>query len=179
MAGVTVTIAARTQPVTDALRQLERHLGDLSRPFRDVGEYLLRATDERFRAERAPDGTPWAQNSDVTLTRYLASRRGLSRRRTATGGRTLTQRGARALGAKKILRDSGALQDTLRYQADAASLRIGTNRVYGAMQQFGGLKSQYPHLWGDIPARPFLGLSSADETQLVAILTRHLARLLP
>jgi len=33
---------------------------------------------------------------------------------------------------------------------------------YAAMQQFGGKKSEFAHLWADIPARPFIGLSPAD-----------------
>jgi len=43
------------------------------------------------------------------------------------------------------------------------AVEIGTNLPYGAMQQFGGTKAEFPHLWGDIPERPFLGLSKDDE----------------
>lgn len=32
---------------------------------------------------------------------------------------------------------------------------------YAAIQQFGGTKAQFPHLWGDIPARPFLPITPA------------------
>lgn len=70
----------------------------------------------------------------------------ISKRKTATGGNTLNKKGIKALANKKILRDSGSLQDTIRYQASASRLEVGTNRVYAAMHQFGGKKSAYPHL---------------------------------
>ena len=44
------------------------------------------------------------------------------------------------------------------------------------MQQFGGTRSRFGHLWGDIPARPFLGLSTADEQALLEIAEDYLTR---
>lgn len=180
MAGatVTVTISIEDAQVRAALARLVGRLRDPARAMRDIGEYLLRATDDRFRAQRAPDGTPWAPNSEVTLMRYLERKRGLSSKRLASGGRNLTARGAKLLGAKRILRQSGALQDTVRYQLaeGGRAVAVGTNRVYGAMQQFGGTKAQWPHLWGDIPARPFLGVSRSDGEELLRLVRRHLER---
>ena len=46
--------------------------------------------------------------------------------------------------------------------------------AYAAMQQFGGTKSQFPHLWGDIPARPFLGISTADKQNIRDIIGSYL-----
>jgi phage gpG-like protein len=43
--------------------------------------------------------------------------------------------------------------------AQENSLLVGSTMKYAAMQQFGGKKSQFPHLWGDIPARPFLPIT--------------------
>lgn len=110
MTGATVTLDHNAPQVVAVLRELRAAVQDLRPGFRDAGEHLLRSTDQRFSAQRAPDGTPWAQNSDVTLLRYLQAKGGLSKRRTKTGGRTLTRKGAKALGSKQILRDSGQLQ---------------------------------------------------------------------
>ena len=193
MAGTSVTLTVDDAQVKAALARLTQALGDLAPALRDVGESLLRATDQRYRAERGPDGTPWPQLSDITLLRRLLERSTyskarderttvartgtLSARKTATGGRRLTAKGQKILAAAKILRDSGALQDTIRYQltADGHGVAVGTNRVYGAMQQFGGTRAQWPHLWGDIPPRPFLGVSEADRAEIIAIFERHLA----
>ncbi len=184
MSGSQVTITLEDAALKRALQDLQRTLASPDRAMRDIGEFMLRSTDQRFRAQVGPDGTPWEQLSEVTLLRRLTGtakdpRKGnLSKKQTATGGRTLTKKGMKVLANAKILRDSGMLQDTIAYQlADGGrAVEIGTNRVYGAMQQFGGTKAQWPHLWGDIPARPFLGVSEADQDGILRILRRHLAR---
>ena len=45
------------------------------------------------------------------------------------------------------------------------------------MQQFGGRKAHWPHLWGDIPARPFIGLSDKDVDNIEASARDYLANL--
>ena len=171
MAGSFITIDIDSRQVIDTLGSLMSAMGDLTRPMREVGEYLLLSTDTRYRAEKAPDGTRWAPNADSTLLAYIRRKGGanaFSRRRTRTGGRTLNTRGTRALAIKKILRDSGQLQDHIHYQASATGVDVGTNEVYGATHQFGR---------GNIPARPFLGLSREDEMEVVEILRAHLRRI--
>ncbi|MBL8247705.1 MAG: phage virion morphogenesis protein [Candidatus Competibacter sp.] len=71
----------------------------------------------------------------------------------------------------KILTLSGHLRGLLNYQAGPCEVRIGTPLIYGATHQFGAPER-------NIPARPFLGLSSADETELLDILQDHLRRAL-
>ena len=56
---------------------------------------------------------------------------------------------------------------------------MGTNLVYATTHQFGALKGQFGFAafdtragafeipWGDIPARPFLGISADTEGQVV------------
>lgn len=73
-------------------------------------------------------------------------------------------------------------------QIDDAELRRALRRMLGdlanpapAMREIGEVvrnstRAQWPHLWGDIPARPFLGLSAADGDEVVTILRDHLAR---
>jgi phage virion morphogenesis protein len=163
----TITINVASEPVISVLNRLTERLGDLKVPFTDVGEYLLQSTDQHFREERAPDGTPWAPNSPVTIERYFAKR----------SGRPVyhTKAGKSVPGGKKILRDSGLLQDLMRYQATPTSLTVGTDRPYAAMQQFGGTRAQYPWLWGDIPARPFLGMSPEDENEVLTILSGYIS----
>jgi phage gpG-like protein len=45
------------------------------------------------------------------------------------------------------------------------------------MMNFGGTKAQFPHLWGDIPARPFMPISKLPnqwEKDIVEIIKRHI-----
>ena len=161
-------------------RDLATLLARLSKPtpaLREIGEVLRNSARQRFKTETDPSGAKWAQNSDITLMRYLQERSGSFRKKaTPTGGQGLTAKGAKRLGNKKILTNRGYLADTLAYQlaADGRSVAIGSNRVYAAMQQFGGTKARWPHLWGDIPARPFLGLSTADRTAIRELLIDYL-----
>lgn len=58
--------------------------------------------------------------------------------------------------------------DQLSYQVAGDNLFVGTNAVYGARHQFGDD--------GDdgMPARPWLGLSPADEEEIELIVDDHL-----
>jgi len=51
------------------------------------------------------------------------------------------------------------------------------------VQQFGAKKGQFgktrrgaPIPWGNIPARPFLGVSVSDRSDILAILAEHLRK---
>lgn len=78
-------------------------------------------------------------------------------------------RAAKKKNPDKILTARGYLHDTLRYQASASGVEFGTDRIYGATHQFGR---------GNIPARPFLGLSEGDRQDILAIVSDHLGRAL-
>ncbi|MFZ1575457.1 MAG: phage virion morphogenesis protein [Chromatiaceae bacterium] len=171
-ANLTITVEYQDAEVRAALAQMLRTVNPPGPVLRDLGEALLRATDERYRAQQGPDGQQWAPNSDTTLLRYMdRGGKGFTKK-----GRVSAQ-GARRLGAKVILRDAGALQDTLRYQVTGDGLELGTNRVYGAAQQFGMPKGDAgrtrrgaPIPWGDIPARPYLGIADDDKETILDIL---------
>lgn len=42
------------------------------------------------------------------------------------------------------------------------------------MMQFGGTKAQFPHLWGDIPARPYIGFSEDDKQNTLDLASDYL-----
>ncbi len=67
----------------------------------------------------------------------------------------------------KILVLEGYLRQMLRYEAGPRELLFGTDRVYGATHQFGSED-------GWVPARPFLGLTAADENEILLILADHI-----
>jgi phage gpG-like protein len=63
----------------------------------------------------------------------------------------------RRLASKRpLIGESHALETQIHHQAGAGEVTVSASPVYAAIQQFGGKKSEFPHLWGDIPARPFL-----------------------
>jgi len=153
MAGSILDVTIDQSQVGRVLGELAQRLGDLTTPFNDIAEYLHQSTDERFRSKVAPDGSPWAPLSAVTLARKKGP---------------------------GILREKGTLQDTLRKQVTSTELAFGTDRPYGAVHQFGqkkgasGSAKGRPIPWGDIPARPYLGLSAEDGTEVLLIIHDYL-----
>lgn len=131
---------------------------DLSPLLRDIGEGLLQSNRRRFDTATAPDGTPWAPLSPVTLARKKRNK-------------------------DKILVQDGYLRDQLNYQLEGPhTLLVGSSRIYASTHQFGADRGQFgltrrgaPVPPGDIPARPFLGLSTEDEREILEIVNDYLA----
>ncbi|MCC6135518.1 MAG: phage virion morphogenesis protein [Candidatus Contendobacter sp.] len=169
MAGASLDIEltiSNAAEVKAAFESLQARLADLTPAFRDIGEALLNSTRQRFEDSVAPDGTPWKALSEATL---------IGRARRASGGRLKNKDGryskkaAMGYAYAKPLIDRGNLMGLLNYQAGPKEVRIGTPLIYGATHQFGNPQK-------NIPARPFLGLSSSDEAELLDILNDHLSR---
>lgn len=134
--------------ILEALNGLARQARDMQPAFQDLGEYFIESTKRRFATKTAPDGSKWRDNSAVTVENK---------------GRN-----------DPLIGESRRLSNEIHYRATSTSLEWGSSLAYAAMQQNGGLKAAYPHLWGDIPGRQFLGLSSEDETGGLDILQEHL-----
>lgn len=75
----------------------------------------------------------------------------------------------KAKNKDRILVLDGYLRDLMRYQSSPEALEFGTDRIYGAAHQFGR-----PEI--NLPARPFLGLSDADEREVLEIIKDQLDR---
>lgn len=166
-----ITLKFDDAPVLEALQGLFLRASDLRPALLEIGEDLTRSTRRRFVTSTTPDGTPWAPNSAVTIDRYLGVFGGSYKK-----DGSLSKKGAARKGNKKpLIGESKDLSTTIAYQLEGTSaVMIGSNKPYAAMQQFGGTKAQWPHLWGDIPARPFLGLSDGDRRTILDTVTSYL-----
>ena len=139
----------------------------------DIGEHLLNSTDERFEAERAPDGTAWAPNSPATLVSQYKSRgRGRREFKRGKGGSVeLTAGFSRFLQSKRILQDKGVrggLRGDISYRADNGSVALGVTKLYGRIHQLGGEAARGVVL----PARAYLGVSDDDRQVIAGIIMR-------
>ncbi|RQW70337.1 hypothetical protein EBB56_13385 [Halomonas sp. YLB-10] len=74
MAGAFLDISLDSRLAGARLSELVERLGDLRVPLSDIGEHLLLVTDTRFQQQVAPDGSPWASLSPVTLAKKKGSR---------------------------------------------------------------------------------------------------------
>lgn len=174
MAGVTITLDD-----AEFSRWLQRTIGSISNPtdaLKEIGEVLTQSTKDRFGTKIAPGGATWAANSPVTIA--------------------IKGHGSQLRGKSK------ALGDTIHYQLDGTkAVEVGSNMIYAAVQQFGakmgqfgrysqiaryrkygekdfrryaGTKKGFPIPWGDIPPRPFVGVSQEDEDRITEIMADYL-----
>lgn len=135
------TVELDHQRLQTALRKVEWAVGDLAPLMRGIAAELGSQTEENFEEEGRPD---WADLSDVTTTR---------REKNGNWPGQMLQVSAAGLAA------------SVTTHATDSSALVGSNKPYAAMMQFGGDKSDFPHLWGDIPGRPYLPMNAEGELQ--------------
>lgn len=183
MTGATYDVELNSLAAQDALNQLLEVFGNLKPTLMDIGEYLMIADRQRFRAQVSPDGTPWAPLSP----RYAKTKR---------------------KNKDRILFLDGYLQNTRRYQIPSdTELVFGSDRPYAAIMHWGGeinmparmrtlyfkqtkegvgnkfVKKNKSDFAQDvqgkaykvkIPARPNLGTSDADNMEILNIIIHRL-----
>lgn len=160
-----IRVEYNSEAVSAGLERLARGLSDTTPAMQEIGEYLVVSTKDRFPSGKAPDGSPWAAKSQTTIARYLAQ-----------GDR---------VDNRPLFGPSGQLSSTIHYRAGRDQVAVGSALIYSAVMQFGAGQGAFgatsrgsPIPWGDIPARPFLGLSDADEGALIDIVEEYLAGLI-
>lgn len=164
-----IRVEIQDQELRYALRRLVAFGEDLSPATGAVAAYLLRVTEDAFEQERDPaTGEAWAPLSEVTLRQREKS-------------------GHVGSGGAKKLQVSRNLLDSIVADFDASTAVVGTNLKYATTQQFGAergkfgrgefktKKGSFPIPWGDIPPRPFLGVSPDDERAITDIISDHVA----
>lgn len=145
--------------VHGALRRLLA-LGRDQRPvMREIQAIGEASTRERFRTETGPDGKRWAPSLRAQLS----------------GGRTLTQ--------------DGHLADSISGSYGSNYAEWGVNRIYAAIQQFGGtiraktagaLRFTLANGQGvsvqsvTLPARPYLGISDDNAEDILDVIERRI-----
>lgn len=142
MAGSRLVLESDVGPAQAVLQQLRAQLSDGGRDLLlgDIGEYLVRSARERRTRQVDPDGNPWKALQPAYARRKAKLRPGV--------------------GMLKF--DDHMLGDQFSWQLDGDAVLVGTNAIYGAVQQ---------------EARPWLGLSAEDQEEILAIATDHLAML--
>ncbi|WP_338807132.1 phage virion morphogenesis protein [Pseudomonas chlororaphis] len=135
------TVELDHQRLQTALRKIEWAVGDLAPLMRGIAAELASQTEENFGEEGRPE---WEDLSDVTTAR-----------REKNGN----------WPGQMLQVSSAGLAASITTQATDSSALVGSNKPYAAMMHFGGTKSDFPHLWGDIPARPYLPMDAEGELQ--------------
>lgn len=143
------------------LGQLAFGMEDMTPAMQEIAEFLVVTTKERFPAGIAPDGTPWAPKSQTTLDTYA-------------------RRGDRQ-DPRPLFGPSRALSSTIFGVSTPNTAEVGSALIYSAVMQFGAGQGAFgvngrggPIPWGNIPARPFLGLSETDQVGILDITAEYL-----
>lgn len=165
--------------VSRALEALAAALADLTLPMDEIGQTLVLTTKDRMVAGISPDGTPFAPRSPLTLARYDAQ--------------------GERYGPQPLWR-TRTMQSNIAHRSGRDFVEVGSNAIQAAVMHFGAKQGAFgarvrrtrpsakrprsqdyfvPLPWGDIPARPFLGISDLDRTNITEIVGEWLEGAIP
>lgn len=160
-----IRIDFQADPIFRKLEAARAKLTEMTPVHRDIGEYMVEATRERFRTGTAPNGDAWRAKSPTTLAAYLA----------------------RGDGARPdpLIGASRRLSTEIAQFVDKEKVEIGSALEYSGVMQHGAAQGAFgrdsrnhPIPWGTIPARVWLGISETDERNILDIVDEHLAELI-
>jgi phage gpG-like protein len=194
MARFSVTLDDKI--VLAALKQLRERTSNMHPALKEIGEELVESTKRRFETSTGPDGSSWQKNGPVTTARWMSGK-GLHKK-----NGDLNKRGETRQAAKRpLIGRSRMLSHTITAQLHGSdTLLVGSPMEYASTHQFGakmgefgryyqlsrlkygekdfrryaGMRQGHPIPWGDIPARPFLGVSLSDRETILGIVEKHL-----
>ena len=165
------TVALNDEVVIAQLTRAYAGLDDTTDLMRDIGEILVDSTKARFAKGTAPDGSKWAPKSQTTLNRYGA-------------------RKSNRVDTRPLFGPTGLLSSQIFSDPGKDQVELGSNRIYAAAMQFGATKGSFGAYsgtdkngrafsgsapWGNIPARPFLGISDEDRVNIVDQIAEYLS----
>ena len=150
-----ISLEFNDSSVQAAFNRLLRAGANMTPAMKDIAEHLHNVGVARFDTQTAPDGTPWADNTQEVKDRKTRD---------------------------SILTELGHLR--LLSSAEGPDfVEIGSSRIYASTHQFGAAEGAFgtnargnPIPWKDIPARPFLGLAPDDPEAIQRIIRQHIQR---
>lgn len=153
-------MAVTSDGLREVIGQLSERLDDLTPAMRQISGVLAGGIDEAFDRQADPvTGTPWQKLSDTTIAR-----------REATGH-----------WPGKIMQVSGHLATSFTPDYGKTFAAAGTNAIQAAVMNFGAQRGAFGHTkrgapipWGDIPARPMVGISPDVDADVIDIISKYL-----
>jgi len=173
--AVKVVVEIADRQVLAVLQRLADVGHNLGGALRAIGENLVESTKRRFETSTGPDGEPWAPNTQTTYEMYL----GAFKSSTTKKGRLSKAGASRAAGKKPLIGETQSLMSEIVYLVSGDELIVGSPMEYATTHQFGAAEGEFgsdrhgrPIPWGDIPARPFLGLDDEDRRMVLDVLSQ-------
>lgn len=153
--------------------------------YQDIGEYLHQSHNERFDAEVGPDGKPWEPLAPATLKRKRTNK--ILQERGYLKGllRYQATNEFLAFGSDRVYAHIQHEGGTIDIAARSQQLHFKISKDGTVGNRFVKKKNSNFAQWAsmaaytiDIPARPFIGLSAADRTEILRIIGKHADRAL-
>ena len=137
------TLELKEDDLDAALERLKGGLTDMSELTNEIGEFLAESHQRRItQSLGAPDGTAWAAKSPFAKSKD-----------------------------SRPLMNTGEMARNINHQYGpdfveviATGVQVRTMHFGAAKGAFGETPGGRPIPWGDIPARPFMGLSDSDRS---------------
>ena len=144
MSEATIWVHIDDREVIKLLKQLEATGKDMSPVMRKIAGIMADAVEENFEKEGRPERWPPLAPS------------------------TMKQREKQGHWPGKMLQRTGSLASSVSSESDAHIASVGTNKVYAAIQQFGGMAGRGKRV--RIPPRPFLALDNDDLKEIIEVI---------
>jgi len=197
MAGAFIQVEIDTADFQHKLNDLAARGKTFEPALKRIGQILTRSVRENFLAEGRP--SRWKPLAQSTLWAMAGGEAGHTKR-----GAPRMKKGAQArLSMHRILSGSamaGGLMGTIHYETDPNQVRVGTDKAYGAIHQFGGTippatikpRRAKALFWPGalypvkevhrpavhIPARPYLVVQDEDRESIQRTMANYLAEAL-
>jgi len=140
------------------LRSLSRKMRNMRPIMSELGEIALSSIEKNIEVGgRYSDPDSW---------------RGGSRKWKPLSPATIKQRARKGYWPGKILQQAGQLAASISKKVSGDSVSIGTNKIYAAIQQFGGKAGRGHKV--TIPARPYIVIQDEDITEMKAAINSYL-----
>jgi phage virion morphogenesis protein len=166
MAGATAELGLKeVEGLARILNGAKLDSGGRTQLLHDIGVEMESQTQERFDTQKDPGGNKWKDLAQKTRDYYVQN----------------------GLGGGSLLVQSGYLRDSITSRvSDSWSVLVGATMVYAAVHQRGGeivpknAAALFVPGYGrlkkvNIPARPYLGVSSQDAADIAETAQRFIA----
>lgn len=150
-----ITVVIEDSEVRRLLADAERRAKDMAPAWHTAGEILMDRVERNFSGEVAGTGERWEPLAYSTLVGRVTEHGKLWTKR----GK-LTAHAGRVLSGHRILVQSGALKGSITFRAYKDRVEIGSNKVYAAIHQFGGMAGRGRKT--KIPARTYVTVDEPD-----------------
>jgi phage gpG-like protein len=162
-----IEIDVTTDQLRAALGRALATYGDLSPLMDEIGDGMIERTQSNLAAGTSPDGTAFAPRSAVTERAY-----------------ELADPPKVPVGGPLVL-TGDMMNNSIHAEAGADFVTWGSSAPQSAVMQFGAEQGAFGARmgqdkngraffvtlpWGDIPARPFLGIGPEDETAVTEVI---------